>query len=102
MLPQKFSPDNPIWTAPETTISLKSDIYSLSMVLWEIVNWKAPFLEVRFFFEIANRVQNGYRPEFEVPVNPTFKQLIEDGWQSDPAMRPSSSAFVRRLKEVAL
>ena len=99
-LPKKFQVDNPIWSAPEERVSLSSDIYSLSIILWEIVEWRAPFTEIKFMFQISQKVREGYRPEFVSPVNRRARKLIERGWNGNPTLRPSAAAYVHKLKLV--
>ena len=101
---------NPFWSSPEilnrNTYSLSTDIYSLGIVLWELLQQGRPFEEHRASYPgpeiiltgaIAN---NNLRPSFPSGTPEPLKQLISLCWHSDPAQRPLASDVVRSLESI--
>ncbi|ELP89512.1 serine/threonine protein kinase HT1, putative [Entamoeba invadens IP1] len=95
---------NPIWTAPEVLqgkkCSFKSDVYSLSFVIWEIFTQKRPFGDIQFMAGIYSEVTSGGRPPLSCVSNEKIKNLCEEGWDENPHMRPNSCKIVKRLDEI--
>ncbi|CAG8748570.1 13631_t:CDS:2, partial [Funneliformis mosseae] len=85
---------NPRWTPPEKfreeVYTKASEIYSFSLILWEIVNHKLPFHTVDPK-DIKTKVLNGERPQPEtinnVPVE--YQEIMKKGWDSNPRKRPT-------------
>ncbi|PKY17680.1 kinase-like protein [Rhizophagus irregularis] len=83
------------YTAPEIvngdgTRTIKSDIYSLGILYWEIITQKMAFASERndelfLSFEICK----GLRPKFEERTPEHLKKLIESCWDADPQKRPT-------------
>ncbi|MDP2437025.1 MAG: protein kinase [archaeon] len=98
----------PTWTAPEVLAgddySLASDVYSTSLVLYELATRRHPFQkEVSMEDFLPRFVQSGGRPAFlpeddadeVMPLG--YRELIVRCWHPDPAMRPSMQAVVAEL-----
>lgn len=101
---------NPFWSSPEilnrSTYSLSTDIYSLGIVMWELLQQGRPFEEHRANYPgpeivltgaIAN---NNLRPSFPQSTPEAFKQLITQCWANDPSSRPAASDVVRSLDSI--
>ena len=94
------------WCAPElltassrTRYSVKVDVYSFGMVLWELWEKKRPFEEYTSRFDIMDAVRAGKRPIISENCPPTFKSLITRCWHSEPSRRPTFNYIVRYLKD---
>lgn len=94
------------WCAPElltasstARYSIKVDVYSFGMVLWELWEKKRPFDEFTSRFDIMDAVRSGKRPYISDSCPPTFKALIQRCWQADPTRRPTFNYIVRYLKD---
>jgi serine/threonine protein kinase len=94
------------WCAPEiltasnrTRYSVKVDVYSFGMVLWELWEKKRPFDEYSSRFDIIDAVRAGKRPPISENCPPTFKSLIQRCWQAEPSRRPTMNYIVRYLKD---
>lgn len=95
-----------IYTAPETIkseqLNGKSDVYSFSMIMFEIVTATTPFPAFQnkqmTSFDFHNKVvSEKYRPEFTVPVKDSLKKLIEKCWSDNPSDRPTFEEIFYRL-----
>ncbi|CAK4372043.1 unnamed protein product, partial [Aphanomyces euteiches] len=94
------------WMSPEQyfssrKVTVKSDVWSFGMTLWEILRNDIPFrgcTEEEFKNEIFPSETD--RPEVPEEVDPSrlhLWELIKLCWQVDPGTRPSSSEIVEYL-----
>jgi serine/threonine protein kinase len=104
---QRQRPDCPIWLAPEVIEgnqpTVFSDVYSLSIVIWEILSGGTPFegiAEVRS--DLAQLIVDGLRP----PIRPSFPPLLTraliDAWFRGPTGRPSAAHLTDAVKMTQL
>lgn len=81
------------------SISHKHDVYSYSILLYELLTEKRPFEEIKNVFQYINKVSQGFRPPIaddEIPAS--FKTLINQCWMENPDDRPSSVEIVKKLR----
>ena len=93
----------PRYAAPEISkneaFSLSSDVYSFSIVLWEICTLEKPYKEFREIKEFEKVVIHGnQRLGLEKIPTKSLQMLIEETWHPTPELRPTISK-VRRLLE---
>jgi hypothetical protein len=92
------------WRAPEIfsgqLYGASADVYSFSIVMWEIVSRRQPYFERNFTFlqDVIDVVNSGERPIMPVNVRDDYKQLMEDCWEGNPALRPTFTEIVSRLR----
>jgi serine/threonine protein kinase len=68
----------------------KVDVYSLSMMMWEMVTGKLPW-EGSNFQEVRNAVANlGKRPPLPAELPDRISQLMTECWDPVPEKRPSA------------
>lgn len=72
------------WCAPEiltattkTRYSVKVDVYSFGMVLWELIERKRPYEELYSRFDIIDAVREGRRPIIGSTCPPAYRSLIQ-------------------------
>ena len=93
---------NPRWMAPEIlrgqSYSVRSDVYSLSLLFWEIKHRVIAFGESSgtFYMEkLVNSILKGDRPPID--MNDDFDNLCARMWRDNPALRPSANEIVEDL-----
>ena len=94
------------WCAPElltasstTKYSVKVDVYSFGLVLWELWEKRRPFDHYTSRFDIIDAIRSGERPTLSDNCPPAFRSLITRCWQEEPARRPMFQYIVRYLKD---
>jgi serine/threonine protein kinase len=93
-----------VWLAPEVMAdkiyTVKADVYSIGVILWELLTRKAFFGEIRFMSLLEDKVKSGERPPIPDDCVPAYRRLIEDCWAQDPDARPSCAVIAERLTEI--
>ena len=88
------------WMPPEmfagTEYSLKSDIYSLGMVLYEIISNTAPFQDIPPA-TIPMIVLGDKRPPFPPGTAKPWEKLIQSMWHTKQKQRPKVAAVLEQL-----
>eukprot|EP01103_Thecamoeba_quadrilineata_P014173 TRINITY_DN414_c0_g1_i2.p1 TRINITY_DN414_c0_g1~~TRINITY_DN414_c0_g1_i2.p1 ORF type:complete len:626 (+),score=95.19 TRINITY_DN414_c0_g1_i2:617-2494(+) len=81
--------------------STMSDVYSFSIILWELLTRKEPFSGLDRKAIIFSVGSEGVRPPLpENGVDLEYLQLIKDCWQEDDLRRPTFSEILRTLEEI--
>jgi serine/threonine protein kinase len=106
-----FQANNPRWLAPEVLrgaqATAASDVFSLGVVLWELMAWELPWEAINNSFQIIAAVTGGQRPAAPaadaLPAGPLlcydeYVGLMQDCWRRDPQARPSVDEVARRLR----
>ena len=92
------------WTAPEVfrkePYSPKSDVYSFGIILWELVNLRTPYDQLKRDYEVEDYVVNGGRPIMHITPTLCYKQLIEACWDQSPDNRPTFDEIILILEDV--
>eukprot|EP00026_Physarum_polycephalum_P001262 Phypoly_transcript_01263.p1 GENE.Phypoly_transcript_01263~~Phypoly_transcript_01263.p1 ORF type:complete len:1153 (+),score=139.74 Phypoly_transcript_01263:409-3459(+) len=95
---------NPRWLAPEVMTgddyTEKVDVFSLGIILWEILTQERPHENVKFDRQIEDAVLSGARlpiPE-NCPID--YKELMSECWQQNPATRPSCSNVAHAIDKM--
>ena len=87
------------WMAPEMiekyTADKHSDVYSFSMVMWELMAHKIPFHDIDDEREAASRALDNERPELDDAWPQYIRTLIAMCWNHHPHCRPSFDDIVR-------
>ncbi|NP_001383534.1 receptor-interacting serine/threonine-protein kinase 2 isoform 2 [Gallus gallus] len=90
MPPEDYNPSQ------KTRASVKHDIYSFAIIIWEVMSRKHPFEEVINPLQIMYSVSQGHRLDLsetslsmDIPHRALVIRLIESGWAQNPDERPS-------------
>jgi serine/threonine protein kinase len=79
---------------------LPSDVYSFSILLWEIFSLKKPFAKIKSPNEFKRIVfDGGERPKLGKNWPVEMKEEIERGWSDKPNQRPSMDDFAKLLSK---
>lgn len=94
----------PRYMAPECGMyqpyNLSADVYSFSMLLWEIVTLEKP-LKNFTYTKLKNEIFiDGERPPIKKVFNKKLKALIGAGWSHNPQSRPSIDEVYDILKSL--
>ncbi|NXX51053.1 RIPK2 kinase, partial [Tricholaema leucomelas] len=101
MPPEDYNPSQ------KTRASVKHDIYSYAIIMWEVMSRKQPFEEVINPLQIMYSVSQGQRLDvseeslsMDIPHRPLVVRLIGSGWAQDPDERPSFAKCLIDLEPV--
>ncbi|XP_066404047.1 receptor-interacting serine/threonine-protein kinase 2 [Molothrus aeneus] len=90
MPPEDYNPSQ------KTRASVKHDIYSYAVIIWEVMSRKQPFEEVINPLQIMYSVSQGQRLDLsegslsmDIPHRGLIIRLMESGWAQNPDERPS-------------
>ncbi|NXW88682.1 RIPK2 kinase, partial [Alopecoenas beccarii] len=90
MPPEDYNPSQ------KTRASVKHDIYSYAIIMWEVMSRKQPFEEVINPLQIMYSVSQGQRLDLseeslsmDIPHRALIIRLIGSGWAQNPDERPS-------------
>lgn len=95
----------PCYMAPElfdgAQVTEKVDVYSFSILLWEMLTGQVPWSNVPSPMQIIYYV-GVLGQRMEIPENclPSLKELIEMCWAESPTARPSFKTILEKLKEI--
>ncbi|XP_031222403.1 receptor-interacting serine/threonine-protein kinase 2 isoform X2 [Mastomys coucha] len=101
MPPENYEPGQ------KSRASVKHDIYSYAIIMWEVLSRKQPFEEVTNPLQIMYSVSQGHRPDtseenlpFNIPHRSLMISLIQSGWAQNPDERPSFLKCIIELEPV--
>ncbi|XP_057895464.1 receptor-interacting serine/threonine-protein kinase 2 [Melospiza georgiana] len=101
MPPEDYNP------SLKTRASVKHDIYSYAVIIWEVMSRKQPFEEVINPLQIMYSVSQGQRLDLsegslsmDIPHRGLIIRLMESGWAQNPDERPSFSKCLIDLEPV--
>ncbi|PKY28238.1 kinase-like protein [Rhizophagus irregularis] len=67
----------------------KSDIYSIAMLMWEILSGQPPFINYEHNYDLAMDIVAGKRPKIVSGTPLQYKELMERCWNANPKERPN-------------
>ncbi|OHT05341.1 hypothetical protein TRFO_05917 [Tritrichomonas foetus] len=76
--------------------SLKADVFSYSMMLWEMYYGTYPYSHLSTP-ETQMQIMNGVNLPYDKPISLNLKKLIMDGYQSNPSKRPTFTEIIQRM-----
>ncbi|CAI2171338.1 1169_t:CDS:2, partial [Funneliformis geosporum] len=67
-----------------------SDIYSFSIIMWELMNGKRPFEDQAYDTDLMIQIIDGARPPIDTNAPKGYIELMQQCWDSDSNKRPTS------------
>jgi serine/threonine protein kinase len=81
------------YMAPEVVLSQpynqKADVYSFSLVMWEILTLEKPFGVISKRSHRVNVIENEERPVVEASWTYGLRKVLKQGWRADAGRRPA-------------
>lgn len=81
-------------------VSEKADVWSLGMVLWEMLTRQVPFTHLTPQQIIAGLMVGNLQPEVPEWCEPEWRSVMESCWEVNPDHRPSLRELARRLEHI--
>ncbi|POG66833.1 kinase-like domain-containing protein [Rhizophagus irregularis DAOM 181602=DAOM 197198] len=89
------------YVAPEVFQGQKytksSDIYSFSMIMWELMTGRRPFWDRSHDTELIIEICDGLRPPIVTNAPEGYIELMQKCWHSDPNERQSASDVLKEF-----
>ncbi|RGB38912.1 kinase-like domain-containing protein, partial [Rhizophagus diaphanus] len=76
----------------------KSEVYSLSMIMWELTSNESPFSDRPHDKYLAIQIVKGQRPDITKETPNFYAKIMEQCWDPDPSKRPDSSDLPELFK----
>ncbi|GES77932.1 kinase-like domain-containing protein [Rhizophagus clarus] len=79
----------------------QSEVYSLSMIMWELTSNKPPFSNnQQHDIYLAFAILDGLRPEIIEGTPDFYADIMKQCWNSDPSKRPDASLLPELFEEM--
>jgi hypothetical protein len=78
----------------------KADVFSLSVILWEIFTSEEPWKEAISVRAIESAILSGKRQHMK-GLSGDIRNMLMNMWADDPKMRPTTSAVVYEIESIA-
>lgn len=92
----------PRYMSPETgtyqPYNLSADVYSFSMLLWEILTLEKPLKDFTYAQLKSQIFIDGKRPTLGKVFNKNLRALVGSGWSQNATLRPSMGQIYESLK----
>ncbi|RHZ79124.1 hypothetical protein Glove_151g86 [Diversispora epigaea] len=94
------------YVAPEVyfgqSFTVKSDIYSIGILMWEVITGKIPYgdQENKNNSHLALAIASGYRPKIDENIPLEYANLMKQCWDADPDNRPDALALKKKMRSL--
>src|SRR6266498_639656 len=89
------------YMAPETlrrkVYTTASDIYSFSMIMWELITGRMPFWDQNNDIELIIKICKDFRPPIIENTPKGYIELMQECWDSNPNKRPTTFYILEKL-----
>ena len=80
----------------------KSDVYSIGIIMWELVTGKRPFSNEKHDSGLAISIIKGNRLPISKNIPSFYVETMKNCWNSDPDKRPDSSQLIEIFETLML
>jgi serine/threonine protein kinase len=84
---------------PHHVPTKKVDVFSLGLVLYEVLVGESVFPKDSSVLQIVKMHLDGWRPALPKSVHPVVREVIEKCWAKDPDARPTVDEVFERLSD---
>ncbi|GES76307.1 kinase-like domain-containing protein [Rhizophagus clarus] len=77
-----------------------SDVYSLGMIMWELMTCRRPFWDRNHDTELILDICDGLRPPIVTNAPEGYIELMKECWHSDPQKRPQADDITNKLSKI--
>jgi len=79
--------------------TISSDIYSFSMIMWELMTSRKPFWDQNddTDLDLIIKICDGFRPPIVTNAPKDYIKLMQECWTSDPELRPKAFDIYKKL-----
>ncbi|CAG8611554.1 2559_t:CDS:2 [Paraglomus brasilianum] len=98
------SDDESEWWATTSSYTVKADVYSFTMLLWELASHKVPYAEIddNDSMVICDMILSGKRPSLDdIDIPAKYKDIITRGWNDEVDDRPDMKEIYEVLNRLA-
>ena len=96
-----MNPNGNTYTAPEIfndkPFSYEADVYSYSIIAYELITCKRPFEGYKMNDFIQNVIKKGERPDLKLIQDKNIQTLLNRCWSAAPSNRPSISSVLDEI-----
>ncbi|RHZ79206.1 hypothetical protein Glove_151g117 [Diversispora epigaea] len=80
----------------------KSDMYSLGIIMWEVITGETPFGNQKFNSnsDFAFAIINGYRPKIYKYIPYEYATLLKQCWDANPDNRPDADTIMKKIQSL--
>ncbi|CAB4436008.1 unnamed protein product [Rhizophagus irregularis] len=78
----------------------QSEVYSISMIMWELTSNKPPFSNKHHDVELALSILDGLRPNIVEGTPDFYSSIMKQCWDSDPLKRLDASLLPKIFEEM--
>ncbi|CAI2195636.1 11767_t:CDS:1, partial [Funneliformis geosporum] len=78
--------------------TLASDIYSFSMIMWELISEVPPFNNEAHDFQLSLNICKDKRPQIIKNTPQCYINLMKNCWNENPLKRPIASKIKKIIK----